>query len=39
MRILFKTSYDQDIDHLVDPGERVRVGLVIAVALAAPLVV
>jgi branched-chain amino acid transport system permease protein len=39
MRVLFKTSYDQDIDHLVDPGERIRVGLVIAVALAAPLFV
>ncbi|APH70691.1 branched-chain amino acid ABC transporter permease [Aquibium oceanicum] len=39
MRVLFKTSYDQDIDHLVDPGERFRVGLVIAVALAAPMFV
>ncbi len=39
MRVLFKTSYDQDIDHLVDPGERLRVCLVIAVALAAPVFV
>jgi branched-chain amino acid transport system permease protein len=39
MRVLFKTSYDHDIDHLVDPGERIRVALVIAVALAAPLFV
>jgi branched-chain amino acid transport system permease protein len=39
MRVLFKTSYDQDIDLLVDPGERIRVGLMIAAALAAPLFV
>ncbi|MEL3892086.1 branched-chain amino acid ABC transporter permease [Ferrovibrio sp. MS7] len=39
MRVLFKTTYNQDIDHLVDPGERIRVGLVIAIALAAPLFV
>lgn len=39
MRVLFRTSYDQDIDLLVDPGERFRVGLVIAIALAAPLFV
>lgn len=39
MRILFKTSYDFDINHLVDPGERIRVILLIALALAAPLFV
>lgn len=39
MRILFKTRYDQDIDHLVDPGERLRVGALILLALAAPLLV
>jgi branched-chain amino acid transport system permease protein len=39
MRTLFKTSYDQDIDHLVDPGERFRVGAVIVVAMAVPLFV
>ncbi|MGB3500860.1 MAG: branched-chain amino acid ABC transporter permease [Mesorhizobium sp.] len=39
MRTLFKTSYDQDIDHLVDPGERFRVGAVILIAIAAPLFV
>ncbi|GGE12129.1 amino acid/amide ABC transporter membrane protein 2, HAAT family [Gemmobacter megaterium] len=38
MRTLFKTSYGFDIDHLVDPGERIRVGLLIAGALALPLV-
>lgn len=38
MRTLFKTTYDQDIDHLVDPGERVRVLGMIALALSAPLV-
>lgn len=37
MRTLFKTSYAFDIDHLVDPGERIRVGLLIALALALPL--
>lgn len=36
MRFPFKTSYGQDIDHLTDPGERLRVALVIAVAVAAP---
>lgn len=39
MRTLFKTTYDQDIDHLVDPGERFRIVLVILVALSAPLFV
>lgn len=37
MRVLFKTSYDQDIDHLVDPGERARVGALVVIALLAPL--
>ncbi|MFA7432725.1 MAG: branched-chain amino acid ABC transporter permease [Gemmobacter sp.] len=37
MRTLFKTNYSFDIDHLVDPGERFRVLLVIAIALALPL--
>ncbi|WP_428248348.1 branched-chain amino acid ABC transporter permease [Ferrovibrio sp.] len=39
MRVLFKTTYNQDIDHLADPAERIRVGLVILVALALPLFV
>ncbi|NYZ15798.1 branched-chain amino acid ABC transporter permease [Azospirillum sp. RWY-5-1] len=37
MRVLFKTSYDQDIDLLVLPGERMRVGALIALAILAPL--
>lgn len=39
MQFLFRTSYDQDIDHLVDRGERVRTLLAISLALLAPLVV
>jgi branched-chain amino acid transport system permease protein len=39
VRVLFKTSYDDDIDLLTMPGERTRVALVIFAALAAPLVV
>ena len=38
MYVLFKTSYDQDIDHLPHPGEKLRVGLAFALALAAPLI-
>ena len=38
MQIVFKTSYDQDIDLLSKRGEYLRVGLVIAAMLAAPLV-
>lgn len=38
MQILFKTHYDQDIDFMVDRGERVRILFAIACALAAPLV-
>jgi branched-chain amino acid transport system permease protein len=38
MQILFKTSYDQDIDHLPLRGERWRVGLGIVGLLLAPLV-
>ncbi|GLS79610.1 branched-chain amino acid ABC transporter permease [Paracoccus marinus] len=37
MRTLFKTSYAFDINHLVDPGERARVGLLILLALGLPL--
>jgi len=39
MRVLFKTSYDNDINHLVDPGERFRVLLIVAIALVVPLIV
>lgn len=39
MQVLFKTRYDQDIDHLTDRGERIRVGLAIMAALLAPLFV
>jgi branched-chain amino acid transport system permease protein len=38
MQIVFKTSYDQDINLLQKRGEYLRVGLVIASMLAAPLV-
>jgi branched-chain amino acid transport system permease protein len=38
MQIIFKTSYDQDINLLQKRGEYLRVGLVIAAMLAAPLV-
>ena len=38
MQIVFKTSYDQDINLLQKRGEYLRVGLVIAAMLAAPLV-
>lgn len=37
MQVLFKTSYDQDIDLLSRTGEYLRVGLVIAFLVAAPL--
>ncbi len=36
MQFLFKTHYNQDIDHLVDRGERIRVGAVIILAFMAP---
>jgi branched-chain amino acid transport system permease protein len=39
MHIIFKTKYDQDIDHLIDPGVRFRVLCAIALAFAAPLLV
>ena len=38
MQVLFKTRYDQDIDHLVDRGERFRLVTVIVLAIVAPLV-
>lgn len=37
MQILFKTSYDQDINHLPKTGELFRVGIVVAFLIAAPL--
>lgn len=37
MQILFKTRYEDDIRFLAKTGEKVRVGLVIALLLAAPL--
>lgn len=37
MRVLFKTSYDQDIDHLPHVGEKVRVALAAGLAVTAPL--
>ena len=37
MQFLFKTTYDQDIDHLPKTGERVRVGIAIVALMAAPL--
>ena len=39
MQVLFKTHYDQDIDHLTDRGERFRIVLAVGLALLAPLVV
>lgn len=39
MQVLFKTHYDQDIDHLVDRGERFRILAAILLALSAPLFV
>lgn len=36
MHVLFKTSYDQDIDHLPHPAERLRIGFALVLALAAP---
>lgn len=38
MYVLFKTKYDQDINFLTRPDERVRVLCVIALALAAPFI-
>lgn len=38
MQILFKTRYDQDIDHLQKRAEFIRVGLVLAFLAAAPLI-
>ena len=37
MQILFKTRYEDDIRFLAKTGEKVRVGLVLAFLLAAPL--
>jgi branched-chain amino acid transport system permease protein len=37
MHVLFKTNYDQDIDHLPHTGEKIRIGLAFALALLAPL--
>jgi branched-chain amino acid transport system permease protein len=37
MQVLFKTKYDDDIRFLAKTGEKVRVGLVIVLLLAAPL--
>lgn len=37
MQVLFKTSYDQDIDHLAYTGEKVRIGLAFALLVLAPL--
>ncbi len=37
MQTLFKTSYNDDIRFLAKTGEKIRVGLVIALLLAAPL--
>ncbi len=39
MHVLFKTNYDQDINHLTNKGERYRVTGVIILAIAAPLIV
>lgn len=36
MYVAFKTTYDQDINHLVTPGERFRVIGLVVLALAAP---
>ncbi len=37
MQILFKTAYEDDVRFLAKTGEKIRVGLVIAFLLAAPL--
>jgi hypothetical protein len=37
MQILFKTRYDDDIRFLAKKGEKVRVGLVVILLIAAPL--
>ena len=37
MQVLFKTRYEDDIRFLAKTGEKVRVGLVVALLLAAPL--
>ena len=37
MQVLFKTRYEDDIHFLAKTGEKVRVGLVVALLLAAPL--
>ena len=37
MQFLFKTSYDQDIRHLPKTGEMIRVGVVVALLIGAPL--
>ncbi|MBY6146878.1 branched-chain amino acid ABC transporter permease [Mameliella alba] len=39
MQVLFKTSYDQDIDHLPKRGEKIRVGLALLAAALLPLLV
>lgn len=39
MKVLFKTSYDQDIDHLPHRAEKLRVYLALALALVAPALV
>lgn len=39
MQVLFKTDYDQDINYMVNRGERFRILLALALALVAPLVV
>ncbi len=39
MQVLFKTDYDQDINYMVNRGERIRILLAFALALVAPLVV
>ena len=36
MQILFKTRYDQDINHVTKRGEYIRIGLVIAFLVSAP---
>lgn len=39
MQVLFKTDYNQDINYLVNKGERLRVVLAVVLAIIAPLVV
>lgn len=39
MQVLFKTDYDQDINYMVNRGERIRILIAFALALVAPLVV